>query len=1392
MIRVTLPDGRSVDVNTDDEKVARNTAQDYLDNNPLQQNEAPVTSSSPQPEPEEVGAFEDIARGAGAGAVGIPQGIAELGAAGIDYALDTNTSRTVTESFEDVKDFFGLTPAGTAGKVTESIVNFAGAALPVVGWLGRAASVAQGGAKLAGQTSRLTKAAESFGSSAVGKALLKDRVRQATTSSAAAGVADMFVAPDGTATLSDSFDALPEALNTEPDTGLQGRDEAGRRIRNKLRFGAEGTIISGAVEAAFPVLSGVSRGVSMTPGVSKAAGIISNGFDYLGKKASEIPTIKRMFTSGGEAPKDIYENMTSAESLVDEITDAAAKNLSKFDSSLKKVVKGQKLFGKGKAGINEAYDNLTLFLEGTNKNALDKYGDNVVKAGQGMRDQIDGLTDLIAKQLEDALDRGSIDALTKNKLLLQLTENKTKYLRRIYENVLDPEKVIDQAVRETPAYKSAIVEISNMLRGSDKKAVKTGSLKNIRSKEELESSAKIIVDRELMGNSIDLGLDPSKSIGVISKNIQKGRKAVVGERPLFNVAEGLLKERSRLADRSPSLRLLLGEVTDPKRRYLQTVGDMSRLLSSNYLYDDIAQTYMVNLPKAVDNINQGGRPLVISGEGVTEPQADQLIELGYKSLGTFEADTMFGGKYGQLSGGFVAPEIYASLTLPARNQNGWQEALAVSLQAKGLSQMSKTVLNPLAQVRNFLSGIFMVGANGNVMRNMDFMESMRLTIGKSANLDDSSFREAFEMTGKLGIRDQNLTVNEFRSLLREGSDLKFSGKLASGVEAVADKIPILGKPVKFFQDVYSGTDTFWKVVGLNSEKAKYAAAMKKSGVNPELPGTLSDALIASGVASRSSGLPGALDDVPFLDIMASDIVKSTMPTYSRVPEFIKSIRRVPLIGNFIAFPAEIIRNTTNIANQGFKEMSFKKTDAMIKELGDKKATQFQKEVRAIGAQRLMGYTAMAYTVPRAAQAAAMELTGVTEEDLQAMQKTVADFMRGHVFIPLSKPKNGKMEFVDFSYMNPYDYALAPAREALRIYQEKGELNDNEVANLSLAIWSGFKTFMEPFAGESLVAERIQNALPQEYFGRGGATATGSLIYGRAESQGEKIRKSINHVLGGFNPGLIEQFALERGGEFVAGRATRAIGNIPGRQGQESSVKEEILTGLTGLRRLEIDLPNTLYYRGYEYGSLRSSAIGGFNSIARRNDSTVSEIIDQYNTSNEDLLRAQGAMYQVIEAARQLDMPDSQIRRTLKRDSKLGNRELSAIMRGKFEPIRPSRDVIKAVIEEARVKKQPRIVQKLPIQDLYRIYNELRGSDLATENIIDDTQPAFSPREAPPTVSPEPSPTVSPEPSPTTSGTLPSFLQIPQAAAPVAPAQANVPVSPILVPNPVTRATFGSR
>jgi hypothetical protein len=248
----------------------------------------------------------------------------------------------------------------------------------------------------------------------------------------------------------------------------------------------------------------------------------------------------------------------------------------------------------------------------------------------------------------------------------------------------------------------------------------------------------------------------------------------------------------------------------------------------------------------------------------------------------------------------------------------------------------------------------------------------------------------FDLTARLGIRDENLVVNEFRELIKqEGKDY--------GLLGLVDKIP----GAKPLQRLYTGTDTYWKTVGFLAEKAKYSAAFRKAGI--QNIDNITDDLITAGIAKRQKN--ELISDIDGLDVLAGDIVKDTMPIYSRVPEAVKFLRRVPFFGAFASFPAEVIRNTGNIFSRGVSELSFKASPQLIQKIGANAAKELEKQIRAIGAQRLTGYVSSAFVVPSATVMAAQKLTGVSDEDLQKLKSNfLPDYMLGHQIMPLTGVK----------------------------------------------------------------------------------------------------------------------------------------------------------------------------------------------------------------------------------------------------------------------------------------------------------------------------------------------------------------------------------------------------
>ena len=1261
---------------------------------------------------EEVSTFSDIAQGVGAGFVGLPQGIAETVAAGVDYIFDTDTSRSVTNGFEAAKEYLGLTPETAAGETAEALTLFGSALIPVIGVVGRASQVAKGASVLPA-VSRRAKLADAIGKSKAGKALLTAknpyaaRAKLAATTSLTGGAVEMLVAPDGTHTLADSFDVLPDALETEVDSGLQGRDEAGRRLRNKLRMGIEGTALGAGFEALFPALGVTTRAISMVPGVPATARAVSGGFDYLGRKASGAfgGRVGKYFTSAGETKKEVFEDLRTIENVSDQEAQKAADLMSSFDREAKKVVSGQKLFGKGKEGVQRAYDDLLVFLEGDVK-ALDSYGDSVVAAGKKMRQQVDELTDLGIKELEDSLAAGTVNKELAESAIAEMRHNKGSYLRRLYEGAFSPDTAAIAAIQKKPEYIKAVDEIASMMQKADTTLTKDIAV----------DKAKVKLGEYFVRSGLDENLNAEAALKIVNNALTNGAEAV-GRHPLYQLSEGLFSKRSSFLNKSPSFRQLLNEVRDPKELYLRTVTDLSKFSTTSKFFRQFGQQNRKTYDGFIESLNAGARPLVVSGENIVKdsPQHKTLIDAGYHRLGerkVIEGEkaggTIFSGSYGDLSGDFIPIELYNAITVPNRISSLTGELLAVALQAKGLSQMSKTVLNPVSQVRNFASGTFMVAANGNLPRTAELGEAFNAVFKKINALSDAESDRFYTMIGDLGLVDENLAVNEMKLLLRETQGMK-TEKVATSLNSLIEKVPL----VKPLQKIYSDTDTYWKAVGFLGEKAKFGAAFRKAGLDPDNLGDIADGLVTSGLATRPSELTGRYG---FLDVFASDIVKETMPIYSRVPEVIKSIRRIPVAGNFVAFPAEVIRNSTNIVQRGMKEMGFKASDDLIQKIGEQKARRLEREIRAIGANRVTSYIGSAFVVPTAIAKASYAATGMTEEDVQKMKPLMPFFMDGHQVMSLGKPKDGKWQHADLSYMMPYDFALTPARRAMEIYSQKGSLGASEIEQISSAAWGAFASFMEPFASESLIAERVQDALPKDYFGRGGQTATGSPVWNDANDIGTKMGNSFRHILGGFTPAGLELLYKPTAQKFEPGRITSAVTGDPTRTGRQYNIHEEAFAATTGVRPLVLESAKALSFKGFEFTDLRSQSLGNFSRVAKANDSTNEDVLQAYRAASEDAFRAQRQMYGYVKAAEAAGLSKKQIITALKKDSNLGSQELGYILQGKFRPVSLSDKVFRDVYAETAIKGEPRKISRLPTAELTEIYKSYAGKSLVAEDI----------------------------------------------------------------------------
>ena len=119
----------------------------------------------------------------------------------------------------------------------------------------------------------------------------------------------------------------------------------------------------------------------------------------------------------------------------------------------------------------------------------------------------------------------------------------------------------------------------------------------------------------------------------------------------------------------------------------------------------------------------------------------------------------------------------------------------------------------------------------------------------------------------------------------------------------------LSKAKKFAQDAYTAEDDFWKIFTFLGEKSRLSNAYKNAGLS------LGQEFI------DPNGVKQIFNE-EYLKRSAADLVKNNVPNYAFVSDFIKGLRQLP-VGNFVAFPAEIIRTSANIVDTALKEINYK-------------------------------------------------------------------------------------------------------------------------------------------------------------------------------------------------------------------------------------------------------------------------------------------------------------------------------------------------------------------------------------------------------------------------------------------------------------------------------------
>ena len=568
------------------------------------------------------------------------------------------------------------------------------------------------------------------------------------------------------------------------------------------------------------------------------------------------------------------------------------------------------------------------------------------------------------------------------------------------------------------------------------------------------------------------------------------------------------------------------------------------------------------------------------------------------------------------------------------------------LYPKAGAQLAKTVLGPVTHARNFLSAMAFAGANGVLLNNefgalkKAWNSSMGPAFtGKNTPQSQAFYRKLLD----LGVVNSNVSQGDLNRLL---SDVKFGetiGKLEG--KTINNIVNLMSRGKKFAQDAYTAEDDFWKIFSWIGEKTRLEKGLR------EIPNEKGLAFGDDVIEVLDDGTTRNLGkfNEEFLEKRAADLVKNNVPNYAYVSDFVQGLRKYP-VGNFVSFPAEIMRTSTNIVETALKEINFKiqlPSGAIVQPF------------KSIGKQRLRGMALTTAVVPASIATGAAMLYDVTKDEIEALRRYVPKWSKNSTLIPI-RNEDGKLSYIDFSRMNAYDLLLKPIQGVINSIDAGRTDNNGIMADFVKGLAEGTKEIASPFITSSLWVEALQDVLPTAILGRGGLDAQGRRIYNEADSAGNKLMARMKHLIDAVAPFNASQMNRLFKASMPEGSALSYD-----KYGKDYELGKE-LSGLVGLRAVDVEPEKGIKYKINEYQKNVRNARSLFTSkILKGGPVSPEEVVDAYINANRAMYETNKIMYRDIEAAKTLGMTSTAVETSM--DERGAGAAYDYLETGTFKP-----------------------------------------------------------------------------------------------------------------------------
>lgn len=703
------------------------------------------------------------------------------------------------------------------------------------------------------------------------------------------------------------------------------------------------------------------------------------------------------------------------------------------------------------------------------------------------------------------------------------------------------------------------------------------------------------------------GMTDEEVNGLIESLLYEGKAA---DTPIAVLSRGKLggKDLSITKKRkaiAPEIRALWGEYKDAEVNYVRSVTKMAHLIENHLFLTDVREAGLGNFFH--------DKPIVRDGQE-------------YKTRISAENNK----RMQPLDGLYTTPEIKQAFedALDATRIGNWGRRY---MMVNGMVKYAKTVGSVMTHVRNFISNTGFMVANGhwNLKGAKSGVASVLADLGA---MNSKKWRDRYKRYVELGVVHESARAGELRDVIKDATKQPVDDLTGWWARKLASRAAKVGEAV------YRSEDDFWKIVGYESEYSRYRKA---------LPPEVSDAEV---------------------EARAAENIRNTMPTYSLVPSGIKALRRAPLVGTFVSFPAEVVRVTGNSMRLALQELK-------------------NPQLRHIGAQRVAGLT-LAATMTGAIATATRFLMGLDDDADEDLRRFVPPWSKNSQFAYVGRDEDGNLLYIDIGYTDPYNYLKNPL-----IAFSRGE-------DWEQSVMAAGQEAAEPFLGEEILAGAGFDIV------RNKKGSSGAPVYNPQDSFNGRVRDILAHLGKTVEPGTVSSMR----------RIWRGLDGYVSPYGKKYDPKIEALATFTGHRVNAADISQSMQFRVRDYQKEYGNARRVLTSVlTRRGEVTDAELRDAYRQSDESMRKLLGQLHDDAQAAQRLGLTVQDVQDSMQLAG-LPKKTIPLVINNQYQPYTPSNamksNAVNRVSEGDR--NMPRYKWRQELNRRWALIDQLRRESIVAE------------------------------------------------------------------------------